>query len=77
MPRFEIAKNIGSSYAGLFRVEAPTRREQPAFPQLANALYYQIIADTLSTATREALDQARSPQEWNTFLLSSPEFMQR
>ena len=28
-------------------------------------------------ATRKALDQAGSPQEWNMYLLSSPEFMHR
>jgi hypothetical protein len=27
--------------------------------------------------TRAALAQARSPQEWNTFLLSAPELMYR
>jgi hypothetical protein len=51
--------------------------EKPAFPQLANALYYQAIAKTLSPTTQKALEQATSPQEWNTFLLSSPEMMQR
>ncbi len=79
--RFEIARTLGSGSAGLYKTDVEEAKvppsERPAFPQLANALYYQIIADTLSAATREALDQARSPQEWNTFLLSSPEFMQR
>jgi uncharacterized protein (DUF1800 family) len=32
---------------------------------------------TLSEPTREALEQAASPREWNLLLLSSPEFMQR
>jgi hypothetical protein len=44
---------------------------------LANALYYQSIAKTLGPATRKALEQAASPQEWNVFLLSSPEMMRR
>lgn len=51
--------------------------ERPAFPLLANALYFDAIQKTLSPSTRMALDQASSPQEWNTFLLSSPEFMHR
>ena len=75
--RFEVAKAIGSGSAGLFRTEAPQSQERPAFPQLANALYYQSILKTLSPATRQALDQAASQQEWNAFLLSSPEMMYR
>lgn len=75
--RFEIAKAIGSGNAGLFKSEGPQPQERPAFPQLSNALYYQSISKTLSSGTRQALDQAASPQEWNTFLLSSPEMMAR
>lgn len=75
--RFEIAKALGSGHAGLFRSEGPEPREKPAFPQLANALYYQVGYSLISPATRSALEQATSPQEWNGFLLSSPEFMQR
>ena len=40
-------------------------------------MYHQGLAPSLSPRTRQALDQATSPQEWNTFLLSSPEFMNR
>jgi uncharacterized protein (DUF1800 family) len=73
--RFEIAKGIGSGSAGLFRGEGPSPVERPAFPQLANAMYYASTQRTLAPATRQALDQAASPQEWNLLLLSSPEFM--
>jgi len=75
--RFEIAKAIGSGSAGLFKTDGPQPQEQAAFPQLANALYFQSIQKTLSTTTRSALDQAGSPQEWNTFLLAAPEMMYR
>jgi len=75
--RFEMAKAIGSGSAGLFKTEGPQPIEKPAFPQLANALYFQSIQATLSPATRAALEQATSPQEWNTFLLAAPEFMLR
>lgn len=75
--RFEIAKAIGSGSAGLFKSDGPQSTEKAAFPQLANALYYQAIQNGLSSATRAALDQANSPQEWNTFLLAAPESMHR
>jgi uncharacterized protein (DUF1800 family) len=75
--RFEVARAIGSGSAGLFRSEGPTPQEVPAFPQLANALYYQALQHNLGSSTRAALAQAGSPQEWATFLLSSPELMRR
>jgi uncharacterized protein (DUF1800 family) len=75
--RFEIARAIGSGSAGLFKTEGPPPRERAAFPQLANPLYFEAIAPRLSAATRQALDQAASPQEWNLLLLASPEFMHR
>jgi uncharacterized protein (DUF1800 family) len=79
--RFEIAKALGSGSAGLFRPEArgPDDKpaDRPAFPQLANALYYEFLQKGVSAPTRAALDQATSPQEWNTFFLSSPEMMNR
>ncbi|MET0265576.1 MAG: DUF1800 domain-containing protein [Duganella sp.] len=75
--RFEIARAIGSGNAGLFKTDGPQPQERPAFPQLASAFYYQSLQATLSPNTRQVLEQASSPQEWNTFLLSSPEFMHR
>lgn len=74
--RFEISRAIGSASAGLFRPDEPGARDVPAFPQLATPLYYEWREKTLGAATRTALGQATSPQEWNTFLLASPEFMQ-
>ncbi len=75
--RFEIAKAIGSGSAGLFKTDGPQPQERAAFPQLTNALYFQYLQKTLSPGTRQTLDQAGSPQEWNSFLLSSPEMMRR
>ena len=75
--RFEIAKAIGSGSAGLFKIDGPNPAERPAFPQLANALYYQSTQPSLAPTTRQVLDQAQSPQEWNLLLLCSPEFMMR
>jgi hypothetical protein len=42
-----------------------------------SALYRDAIAQGLSVATSNALDQAKSSTEWNTFLLSSPDFNYR
>ncbi len=75
--RFDVAKAIGSGSAGLFKDDGAKVREQAAFPQLANALYFQSLQTRLGAATRSALDQAGSPQEWNTFLLCAPESMYR
>ncbi len=74
--RFEIARAIGSGSAGLFKVEGEAK-DRPAFPQLANPLYYEGIAPRLAPATQQALAAATSPQEWNTYLLASPDFMHR
>jgi uncharacterized protein (DUF1800 family) len=74
--RFEIARGIGSGSAGLFRPDGQTV-DQPAFPQLSNALYYGGIEPMLADATRQSLNQANSPQDWNTLFLSSPDFMYR
>ena len=76
--RFEIARQIGSGSAGLFKSDQPAAKDQPAFPQLQNALYYKAGLDqTLGAPTKGALGQAGSPQDWNTLFLSSPEFMRR
>ncbi|WP_346295223.1 DUF1800 domain-containing protein [Rhodopseudomonas sp. P1] len=77
MLRFEIARQIGSGSAGLFKPEQADAKDRPAFPLLQNALYFGGLSRTLSLATRGALDSAISPQDWNTLFLSSPEFMVR
>src|SRR3984957_4445117 len=75
MLRFEIARQIGSGSSGLFKPEGPNAVDQPAFPLIQNALYFNGLRQTLGPATLAALDQAVSPQDWNTLFLSSPEFM--
>jgi uncharacterized protein (DUF1800 family) len=72
--RFEIARIIGAGNAALFDPEDGGGTTTVGFPQLANRLYYQAIEPFLATGTKSALDRANSQQEWNTFLLSSPEF---
>ena len=75
MVRFEIARQIGSGSSGLFKPDVPNAVDQPAFPLIANALYFNGLRQTLGPTTLAALDQAISPQDWNTLFLSSPEFM--
>jgi hypothetical protein len=75
MVRFEIARQIGSGSAGLFKPDGAGAVEQPAFPLLQNALYFNSLRQTLAPATLASLDKAVSPQDWNTLFLSSPEFM--
>jgi uncharacterized protein (DUF1800 family) len=73
--RFEIARQIGSGSAGLFKPDEPGAEDQPAFPQLENALYFEGLQQTLRPSTRTVLDEAQSPQDWNALFLSSPDFM--
>ncbi len=75
MVRFEIARQIGSGSSGLFKPDVPNAVDQPAFPLIANSLYFNGLRQTLGPTTLAALDQAISPQDWNTLFLSSPEFM--
>ncbi len=73
--RFEIARQIGSGSAGLFKPDEPGATDHPAFPQIQNALYFAGLRQKLKPSTLAALDQAVSPQEWNALFLSSPDFM--
>jgi uncharacterized protein (DUF1800 family) len=75
MVRFEVARQIGSGSSGLFKPDLPNATDQPAFPLIQNALYFNGLRQTLRPTTLTALDKAISPQDWNTLFLSSPEFM--
>ncbi len=75
--RFEIARAIGGGNAGLFDGDDGKPTGTTGFPQLSARLYWEALEATLSTPTRQALDRASSQQEWNTFLLASPDFMVR
>ena len=75
--RFEISRQIGGGSAGLFKPDMPGATDQPAFPQLQNALYFEGLSQTLGPPTAAALSQARSLSDWNALFLSSPEFMHR
>ncbi|MBB3227238.1 uncharacterized protein (DUF1800 family) [Luteibacter sp. Sphag1AF] len=72
--RFEIARSIGSGANHLFDLDEDGKRHTGGFPQLASRTYYDTIEPFLNAKTRDALGQSSSQQEWNTFLLSSPDF---
>jgi uncharacterized protein (DUF1800 family) len=72
--RFEIARAIGAGNAGLFDPEDGSAATTTGFPQLSNRLYFEAVEPFLAVRTRDALNHATSQLEWNTFLLSSPDF---
>ena len=79
---FEIARQVGSNPAPLFRPSDAGSSDANSQPP-APAPRVQILTlstktqDQLSNSTKVALAQARSPAEWNTLFLSSPEFLHR
>jgi uncharacterized protein (DUF1800 family) len=74
--RFDIAAAIGNGNTQLFTPMGSQSR-MAGFPMLSTRLYYDAIEPRLSPATRKALAEANSQQEWNTFLLSSPDLNYR
>jgi uncharacterized protein (DUF1800 family) len=66
--RFAVARAIGNG-RGLWT--------DAGGPALDGALFQAVLAPKLSARTRAALAQAGSRQEWNAFLLASPEFNYR
>ncbi|MEP7184272.1 MAG: DUF1800 domain-containing protein [Rhodanobacter sp.] len=78
--RFDVAGEIGSGRNRLFvdpDVAGKSRFPGGAAPDLDTPLYRTTLEPFLSASTRSALEKARSRSEWNTFLLSSPEFNYR
>lgn len=75
--RFEIARMIGSGSAPLFRVATATEPSLPHAPRIADDPSLTTLRPPLSPETRQALNEAISPQDWNTLFLASPEFMRR
>jgi uncharacterized protein (DUF1800 family) len=75
--RFEIARAMASANAGLFEPEDGSVARGAGFPQLSNRTYFAAVEPLLTQRTRDSLDATTSQQEWNTLLLSSPEFNYR
>jgi uncharacterized protein (DUF1800 family) len=88
--RFDIAKAIAAGTSGLFKLEskmenksensplpAPARAQEIPRPTLVNSDYVKNWLKNFSPASRQALQQAGTPQEWNAFFLATPEMMRR
>jgi uncharacterized protein (DUF1800 family) len=85
--RFEVARQIGSGRNRLFTNDGAdddgrmavsmSMQHIPGAPKLDGPVFHVTIEPYLSAATRAALAKAASPMEWNTFLLSSPDFNYR
>ncbi len=67
--RFEIARAIGAGRAD--KVDANVKQTPP---ELAGSLFVKTMMPFMSQNSLAALEKAKSPVEWNTYLLSSPEF---
>ena len=70
--RFEISRAIGAGRAD--KVDANTQQKPP---ELAGSLFVKTMLPYMSQGSLAALEKATSPIEWNTYLLSSPEFNYR
>jgi uncharacterized protein (DUF1800 family) len=75
--RFDVAREIAGGRAPLSGIAKPDQKLAVVPPDMRNRLFEQYLRKTLAPATTRALGEARSVQEWNTFLLSSPEMMHR
>lgn len=75
--RFEVARQIGTSNSSLFAPVGSAKVKAWPVVRLSSLLFYQAIEPRLSAQTQGALEKAVSPVEWNTFLLSAPEFSYR
>ncbi|MNU67128.1 hypothetical protein D3C71_564610 [compost metagenome] len=76
--RFETARGIAAAPQGFYREgDGKGPVDLPALPDLYQANAGNGLFAGLSSATRQAIEQARSPRDANTYLLASPEFMRR
>jgi uncharacterized protein (DUF1800 family) len=75
--RFEIARMIGSGAPALFRSPTATEPGRPVTPRITDDPALTALRPPLGADTRQALNEASSPQDRNTLFLASPEFMHR
>ena len=80
--RFEVARAIGSGRNRLFMADtdepdAAMSPQRSVAPAMDTPLYHAVIEPYLSESAKVALGKAGSVAEWNTYLLSSPDFNYR
>jgi uncharacterized protein (DUF1800 family) len=80
--RFEVARAIGSGRNKLFMADtdesdSTMSPQRPAAPAMDTPLYHAVVEPYLSESAKVALGKAGSVAEWNTYLLSSPDFNYR
>ena len=75
--RFEIARLIGAGAAPLFHASGMTDVAERMPLKRAGNPSLQGMESQVGLQTREALNAAATPQDWNTLFLASPEFMRR
>ncbi|MFZ6818952.1 DUF1800 domain-containing protein [Undibacterium sp. Ji22W] len=78
--RFDVAKLIARGAPNLFKndeQETTAEHRELAKNSFAQNAYVKSISSRFSTSSQEALSQSSSAQEWNAFLLASPEMMRR
>ncbi|CAB5705763.1 Protein of uncharacterised function (DUF1800) [Delftia tsuruhatensis] len=75
--RFEVARQIATRSAVLFRSDPKAPLEQPPHPTLSALASVRERLPQWSQPAQAALAQARNPADFNTYLLSAPEMMFR
>ena len=75
--RFDIARQIATRGAVLFKADPKDPLEKPPYPDLAQRASAQARLPLWSEASRNALLQAKNAADWNTYFLSAPEWMFR
>jgi hypothetical protein len=75
--RFEIARTIGAGGGGLFKSDTGAPPPKPTWPPLATRNASVQLQAAMAAPTRDALKQAGSPQDFNTYFLAAPEMMYR
>jgi uncharacterized protein (DUF1800 family) len=76
-PKLFEGQNEDFSLSALLEVFAETPTKKITLPKLENPLFHQAIEPLLSKQTKAALNKATNNQEWNSLLLSAPEFFYR
>lgn len=72
--RFEVARALASGAPRLFVADDDGALPSGASASAATTLYAESLAPYLASNTQQVLSRARSRQQWNALLLSSPDF---